>query len=294
MVVAARGPDRPRADGRIEPGSRDGARPRGEDPSAHFRRTDAALLLPFAALMGVHLRAWRRQQESKGLMVGLARSLAAAVDSRDAFVAGHSERVARIAVELGRELGLRADELCDVYLGGLLHDLGKVGLRDSVLRKHDPLTPEEFAHVRQHVAIGDKFLADLRPIAHILPAVRHHHERYDGTGYPDGLRGEAIPLMARILAVAEGFDAMINASPGRQDLPVERAEEILSRGADEQWDGRVVAAYFRCRDRIHARLKGELTNPPVPSPARPRPRPHRTRRDPPDTPGPGRLRIASA
>jgi hypothetical protein len=221
-------------------------------PVTVFRRTDAALLLPFAALLGVHLRASRKHQQVKGLLVGLTRSLARAVDARDAFVAGHSERVARIAVELGRELGLNEDELSDLYLGGLLHDVGKIGVSDSILRKRDPLTPEELALVRQHVTIGYNLLAELRPIAHLLPAVLHHHERYDGTGYPDGLKGDTIPFLARILAVAECYDAMTSPGPARPGPAREPVEDVLARGADLQWDGRVIAAFFRCRDRIHA------------------------------------------
>jgi HD-GYP domain-containing protein (c-di-GMP phosphodiesterase class II) len=220
--------------------------------AASFRRSDAAALLPFAALLGVHIRAWRRHQQFKELLVGLTRSLAAAVDARDTFVAGHSERVARIAVELARELGLEEDELSDVYLSGLLHDVGKIGISDSLLRKRDPLTPEELSQLRQHVTIGSHFLSELHPIAHLLPAVLHHHERYDGTGYPDGLKGDTIPFLARILAVAESYDAMTALLPEPARPAREEVEAILSRGADVQWDGRVIAAFFRCYDRILA------------------------------------------
>src|SRR5262249_9488292 len=173
-----------------------------------FRRTDAVLLLPFVALLGVHLRESGRHQQFKGFLVGMTRSLAAAVDARDVFVPGHSERVARIAVELARELGLRHDELGDVYLSGLLHDVGKISLHDAILRKRDPLTPEDLTHVRQHATIGAQLVAKLLPIAHLVPAVLHHHERYDGSGYPDGLKGDHIPFLARIIAVAEGYDAL--------------------------------------------------------------------------------------
>ena len=133
--------------------------------AAGFRRTDAVLLLPFVALLGVHLRESGRHQESKGFLLGLTRSLAAAVDARDDFLPGHSERVARIAVELARELDLRHDELSDVYLSGLLHDVGKIAPHDAILRKRNPLTPEEFAHVRQHATIGARLVAKLLPIA---------------------------------------------------------------------------------------------------------------------------------
>ena len=234
----------------LSPGSSQDSSGSGSSGEGVFRRTHAALLLPFAALLGVHLRASRRHQQSKDLLIGMTRSLAAAVDVHDTHGAGHSERVARIAVELARELGLQEEELSDVYLSGLLHDIGKIALSDAILRKSEPLTAGEFSHLRQHVSIGSQMLAGLHSIAHLLPAVLHHHERYDGTGYPDGLKGEAIPLLARIVAVAESYDAIATARPERVGPPRESVEEILTHGADLQWDGRVIAAFFRCRDRI--------------------------------------------
>ena len=234
------------------PGSSRGSSGSGPTGEAAFHRTDAALLLPFAALLAVQLRAARRHQQSNELVVGLTRSLAAAVDVRDTYSSGHSERIARIAVELARELGLQEKELGDVYLSGLLHDVGKIGLCESILRKSTPLTPGESSHLRQHVSIGSHLLSALPSIAHLLPAVLHHHERCDGTGYPHGLKGESIPLLARILAVAESYDAITTFPYQDGETPRETVEETLSQGANLQWDGRVVAAFFRCRDRIRA------------------------------------------
>lgn len=216
-----------------------------------FRRSDAALLTPFVGLLELYLRSAQRHQDLKDLLVGLTRALATTLDAKDSYTYGHSERVARIAMELGRELGLDADELGDIYLAGLLHDVGKIGIRDSVLRKPDPLTPEEQEHIKQHVIIGYSILSELRQIRNLLPGVLYHHERYDGTGYPDGLAGENIPLMARILAVADAYDAMSNARPYRAAMPCRRVEEILIQGAGTQWDKRVVDAFLRCRQRIH-------------------------------------------
>jgi HD-GYP domain-containing protein (c-di-GMP phosphodiesterase class II) len=218
----------------------------------NFRRSDAALLTPFLGALDLHLRSSGRYQDLKELLVGLTRSLTAAIDAKDSYTYGHSERVARVAVEIGRELGLLEEELSDIYLAGLLHDIGKIGIRDAVLTKRDRLTPEEFEHVKQHVTIGYKILADLRPIRNLLPGVLYHHERYDGSGYPDGLVGEAIPLLARILAVADGYDAMSTARPYRAAMPIPKVEEILRSGAGSQWDQRVVEAFLRCRDRVHA------------------------------------------
>jgi HD-GYP domain-containing protein (c-di-GMP phosphodiesterase class II) len=217
-----------------------------------FRKSDAALLTPFVSLLGLHVRASDRYHELKDLLVGLTRSLTAALDAKDSYTYGHSERVARIAVELGRELGLSGDELGDIYLTGLLHDVGKIGVRDAILAKRDPLTAEEFEHIKQHVTIGYQILADLRPIRNLLPGVLYHHERIDGTGYPDGLQGEAIPMLARILAVADAYDAMSTTRPYREAMACRRVEEILVEGAGKQWDRQVVEAFLRCRLKIHA------------------------------------------
>jgi HD-GYP domain-containing protein (c-di-GMP phosphodiesterase class II) len=216
-----------------------------------FRRTDAALLTPFVALLELHTRASGRYADLKELLVALTRSLTAAIDAKDSYTYGHSERVARIAVELGRELWLQEDELSDIYLAGLLHDIGKIGIRDAILGKREPLTPEEFEHIKQHVTIGYKILADLRPIRNLLPGVLYHHERYDGGGYPDGLAGEQIPLLARILAVADAYDAMSTARPYRSAMPLPKVEEILLQGAGSHWDRRIIDAFLRCRERVH-------------------------------------------
>jgi HD-GYP domain-containing protein (c-di-GMP phosphodiesterase class II) len=228
----------------------------GRQPTADsrqpFRKSDAALLTPFVSLLGLHVRTSDRYQELKDLLVGLTRSLTAALDAKDSYTYGHSERVARIAVELGRELGLSGDELGDIYLTGLLHDVGKIGVRDAILAKREPLTAEEFEHIKQHVTIGYQILADLRPIRSLLPGVLYHHERIDGTGYPDGLQGDAIPLLARILAVADAYDAMSTTRPYREAMACRRVEEIIVEGAGKQWDRQVVEAFLRCRLKIHA------------------------------------------
>jgi HD-GYP domain-containing protein (c-di-GMP phosphodiesterase class II) len=226
----------------------DRARSAGPGP---FRRADAAVLMPFASLIGLQLRGARRFLELKDLLVGLTRSLTAAIDAKDSYTFGHSERVARIGVEVGKHLNLSEDDLSDVYLAGLLHDIGKIGIRDSVLLKSGPLTEEEFDHIKQHVVIGHRILADLRPLRNLLPGVRNHHERFDGKGYPDGLAGENIPLLARLLAVADSYDAMSTKRPYRDGLSHAEIEERLRQGVGTQWDPRVIEAFFQCRQQVH-------------------------------------------
>ncbi len=221
-------------------------------PAEAFRKSDAALLTPFVALLRLHHNAGARYQDLKELMVGMARSLTSAIDAKDSYTFGHSERVARIAVELGRTLEMEGDALSDLYLAGLLHDVGKIGVPDEVLQKAGPLTAEEFAVVKQHVTIGYTILADLHPIRHLLAGVLYHHERYDGKGYPEGLAGEAIPLLARVLAVADAYDAMSTNRPYRTAKCVKEVEDQLREGAGRQWDAQVVDAFFRSRQKIHA------------------------------------------
>ncbi len=208
--------------------------------------------MPFASLLGLHVRASARYQYMKDLLVGLTRALTSAIDAKDAYTFGHSERVARLAVELGLALGLGEDELSDIHLAGLLHDIGKIGIRDEVLTKSGPLTPDEFKHIQEHVVIGHRILADLHAIGHLLPGVLYHHERFDGGGYPEGLKGDAIPTLARILAVADSFDAMNTTRPYRTAMPAVRVDEILRQGAGTQWDPLVIDAYVRSRDRLIA------------------------------------------
>jgi HD-GYP domain-containing protein (c-di-GMP phosphodiesterase class II) len=227
--------------------------PSAADPNrpVPFRKADAAVLIPIASLLHLQLRTAHRIDELRDLLVGLTRSLTAAIDAKDSYTYGHSERVARIGVELARDLGLSLDELNDVYLAGLLHDIGKIGIRDEVLTKAGGLTAEEYDHVKQHVVIGYNILAGLGPLHALLPGVLYHHERYDGKGYPHGLAGEAIPLLARILAVADAYDAMSTNRPYRSSMSCAEVERRLQEGKGTQWDARVIEAFERCRQKIH-------------------------------------------
>lgn len=193
----------------------------------------------------------------KGLLFGVIRGLTAAIDAKDPYTFGHSERVARIAARLGEELGMSAAQRSDLYLTGLLHDVGKIGVDDHVLKKKGPLTPDEYRQIQAHVEIGVTILKDLKKLNHILPGVRHHHESFDGKGYPDGLAGDKIPFEARILAVADAFDAMSSNRPYRSRLSLAQIDKIFAAGRDTQWDSRVVDALVACRGDVEAiRQKG--------------------------------------
>jgi HD-GYP domain-containing protein (c-di-GMP phosphodiesterase class II) len=147
-------------------------------------------------------------------------------------------------------LNLSQTELDDIYLSSLLHDLGKIGIDDRILSKTGKLTADEFRQIQQHPLIGYEILSPIKSLSSILPGVRSHHEAYNGKGYPDGLSGEDIPLMARIIAVADSYDAMASDRPYRDGMPLSILEDIFRRGSGEQWDPKVIEAYFAVRDEI--------------------------------------------
>jgi len=158
--------------------------------------------------------------------------------------------VARIAVRLARELGCSPQELNTIYLSGLLHDIGKIGTNDAVLRKPGKLTESEYEHIKQHVEIGHRILYDLKKLGDVLPVVLYHHESWDGQGYPQHLSSEEIPFSARIVSVADAYDAMGSNRPYRTGLPDSKIDEVFRAGAGKQWDPTVVAAFFRARDDL--------------------------------------------
>jgi putative two-component system response regulator len=145
-------------------------------------------------------------------------SLALTVEARDPYTEGHCERLSSYAVALGAALGLSNDDLGALSRGGFLHDVGKIGISDALLLKNGRLTREEYERVKQHPVIGERLLGDLRSLAPVRPIVRHHHERLDGSGYPDGLRGAEIPLLAHVVSIVDAFDAMTTPRPYRMAI----------------------------------------------------------------------------
>lgn len=218
-----------------------------------FGTVEASLIRSVATILGTHLRNIELYQEHEELLLAFVRSLVSTIDAKDPYTRGHSERVAIFARRLAEEYGLSNDEIQDIYLSGLLHDIGKIGVDDGILRKTDKLTEAELECIRQHPMIGYTILNGLKNLQHILPGVRNHHEAYTGGGYPDNLVGESIPLMARILAVADSYDAMKSDRPYRSGMAREKIEAIFRDGWNRQWDGAVIDAYFRAADDI-ARL----------------------------------------
>lgn len=176
-------------------------------------------------------------------------TIANAIDVRDEYTQGHCMRVAEYSTMIGKELGLDGEELVSLRYSAVLHDVGKIGIRDSILNSKQKLTDEEFEEMKSHVIKGTKILEQIgKTNPDIVYGVRYHHERYDGNGYCEGLSGEDIPLFARIIAVADTFDAMTSDRPYRKAFPQETAVEELIRCAGTQYDKKIVDAFVRCFD----------------------------------------------
>ncbi|KAB8145040.1 HD domain-containing protein [Chloroflexia bacterium SDU3-3] len=194
------------------------------------------------ARIRVLLRAKRRidrMEQAEDVIFALAR----AVEAKDAYTEGHLQRLALYARAIGEQLDMGARELDELCYGALLHDVGKVGVDESILRKVGPLSPDERSHMQQHPLIGERIVQPLRLGGAVAPIVRHHHERWDGQGYPDGLAGEAIPLGARIVAVADAFDAMTTQRPYNTILSFEEAMNRLIWDMGRAFDMQVVLAF---------------------------------------------------
>lgn len=225
-----------------------------------FGTVEASLLNSIGALVGIHAGNRDLYHQQSELLASVVKALSSAIDAKDPYTCGHSDRVARVAVRIAKELGGQPSLLHTVYMAGLLHDVGKIGISDEVLRKPGALTKEEYEHIKQHPELGYRILADLKQISAILPAVLHHHEQWDGRGYPAALSGEDIPEIARIMAVADAFDAMTSDRPYRPGMADEKVDQIFRDGSGKQWDPRVVDAFFHAREDITAISKNVRAN----------------------------------
>jgi putative nucleotidyltransferase with HDIG domain len=210
-----------------------------------FDSVDSKLLGSIANESAIYLENANLFEDVHGLMMGLLHSLTSAVDAKDTYTCGHSERVALLSRHLAQEAKLSEYEVERVYMAGLLHDVGKIGVPEAVLQKTGRLTPEEFEQIKKHPEIGAKILQDIKQIRDIIPGVLHHHERYDGKGYPGGLAGEDIPLMGRIICLADCFDAMTSSRTYRKALPLEVALAEIRRCSGTHFDPRMSEAFLR-------------------------------------------------
>jgi len=187
--------------------------------------------------------------ENQVLFINSVRMLAAAIDAKDPYTRGHSERVARYSVGIGKHLGLADKEMRDLRVSALLHDVGKIGIDDRILRKPGALSEDEFEVMKQHPAKGAAIMSGVAQLIDIIPGMKYHHEKWSGGGYPDGLEGEQIPLQARIVAIADTFDAMTTNRPYQKAMEINYVVEKIKSFAGTRFDPRVVEAFVNAVKR---------------------------------------------
>jgi HD-GYP domain-containing protein (c-di-GMP phosphodiesterase class II) len=216
-----------------------------------FNEADLELLSALGNQAGVALHRVRLMGELERLLLDTIRAIAATIDAKDGYTHRHSERVAALSRRIALEIGLSADEQQTVQLAALLHDVGKIAVPDSILNKPGRLTAEEFEEIKKHPVHGTRILANIQSpaIAAVLPGVQYHHERWDGGGYPEGLRGEQIPLIGRLLGVADFYDAVTSARSYRPAMPQEEAIAMITGSAGTHFDPAIVEAVLRLHGR---------------------------------------------
>lgn len=236
-----------------------------EDPHfAGVSSVETQLFDVAADLLGVFLDNAGLYADQRSLFFGSLRALTAAIDAKDRYTCGHSERVAHLAARLAEAVGHTPDMVERVHIAGLLHDIGKIGVPESVLTFPGRLSDEQFAFIKQHPEIGHRILSDIRELDDVKPGVLTHHERWDGRGYPRGLAGKDIPLLGRILALADTFDAMSSSRSYRPAMPREKVLAEIQRCAGSQFDPALAAAFLRLDfgefDAMVARHAGEYAH----------------------------------
>jgi len=197
-------------------------------------------------------------EENKALFLGTIRALAAAVDEKDPYTRGHSDRVTKYSVIIARALDLDEKTVETISISALLHDVGKIGIDDKILKKPGFLTPEEFEVMKQHPVKGFNIMKTIEQMRNVLPGLRSHHEQWDGNGYPDRLKGEEIPLIARIIAVADTLDAMTTNRPYQQALTFQFAVEKINKNVGVKYDKNVVAAFNRAIEEGDLMVEGAV------------------------------------
>lgn len=210
-----------------------------------FTDEDTLLFSSLADQVAIALENAALYAELRETFISTAEALAEAIEMRDPYTGGHIKRVQEYAVATAKKMGIDGEELESLRLAAILHDIGKIGVDDSILKKQGPLTAEEAKMMHDHPVHGEKILGHIKALRFAMSGMKHHHERVDGKGYPDGLSGESIPLHARIIAVADTFDAMTSDRPYRKGMYPQVALEELGRNASTQFDPVVVTAFAK-------------------------------------------------
>jgi HD-GYP domain-containing protein (c-di-GMP phosphodiesterase class II) len=209
-----------------------------------FTEDDLEMLETLANQVGTAIENALLYQEQRETFLGITLAFAEALEKRDNYTGGHTRRVCQYSMAIGRHLELPEEQLEELHLSAILHDIGKIGVSDRVLQKPGKLEPEEFAEMNRHPVLGSEILEHVKSLRAMIGGVRHHHEKYDGSGYPDRKKGEEIPLIGRIIAVADAFDAMTSTRPYRTALSHETALNELAAFSGRQFDPRMVEAFM--------------------------------------------------
>jgi putative nucleotidyltransferase with HDIG domain len=210
-----------------------------------FSEDDLTIFQSLADQVAVALDNARLLAEIEGLFFQTAESLADAIEKRDPYTGGHTKRVTTYSIAMGEELNLEPDEMRWLKLAAILHDIGKIGVEDTILRKEAKLTEEEYEQMKKHTTMGAEIIGHIKQLHGIIPGLKYHHEKVDGKGYPEGLADGSIPLIAKIVAVADTFDAMTSDRPYRKALTKEEAFSELRRCAGTQFDKGLVDSFIK-------------------------------------------------
>ncbi len=217
---------------------------------SEFTPKDLSTLETLSNQVGVALENARLLSENEELFMGTIRAFSKIIDAKSPWTKGHSERVTKYALAIGKEIGLSEEQMKNLEIAGLLHDIGKIGISELILDKPDKLSEEEYSVIKKHPDVGADILLPIKQLKEVIPAIRHHHEHFDGSGYPMGLKGEEIPLLARILAVADAFDAMHSDRPYRRGMSIDEIVQELKRCKGTQFDPKIVDAFLKVLPKL--------------------------------------------
>ncbi len=210
-----------------------------------FWSRELKLMGMFALEIAASIRKAQLYQEFNGMFISTVGAFASAIDAKDPYTYGHSRRVAQVSMAICQELGLSRQQTGMVELAALLHDIGKIGTPESILNKPGLLQREELQKMKEHPAKGAEILSGIKEFREIITWIRHHHEWYDGEGYPDGIAAEEIPIQARIITIADAFDAMTSDRPYRKGMPLPQVVALMEASSPSQFDPRILAAFRR-------------------------------------------------
>jgi HD-GYP domain-containing protein (c-di-GMP phosphodiesterase class II)/pSer/pThr/pTyr-binding forkhead associated (FHA) protein len=226
-----------------------------------FSRHDLELLLAVARQAGVAFQRLQFSEQFRQMLRGTVRALVAAIEAKDEYTKGHSERVTSYALRIGAAMRLEEPQLRMLELAGFLHDVGKIGIPESILRKAGPLTDKEYEIIKEHARTGGSIIRNIEGVSDLAEIVEHHHERWDGNGYPDGLKADEASLLSRILVVADAYDAMSSNRPYRDSLARERVIRTMQEASGKQFDPRIVEYFLQVMEDEAADEEAAKRNP---------------------------------